>query len=350
MTHRDWNGFSAYDLIFPLFIFMVGVAMPFSFAKHVALGESRLRLYWKVTRRALLLLLLGIVCQGLLRFDYAKGGLSFDFSQLRFASVLGRIGLAYFFAALITFHTSARGRVIWIVAILLGYWAAMMWIPVPEYGAGNLEPGKTLADYIDRSYLPGKLYERVRDPEGLLSTIPAIATCLIGVLAGQWLRQSRRNGHAKAAALLAAALICLALGGLWNLAFPINKNLWTSSFVLWAGGWSLLLLALFYWVIDVCGWKKWAFFFVVIGVNAITIYVGHQFIDFASIGKLLFSCAPCTRLYSSPPRSWRRSGCSCTCSTEAGFSCGCRSSACRVVNCRPTDSAERTRQDAAPAR
>jgi len=283
MTHPEWNGFTCYDLIFPLFIFMAGVSMPFSFAKHVACGESRGQLYWKITRRAVLLVLLGLVCQGLLKFDFAN---------LRYPSVLGRIGLACFFAALITFHTSTRGRVVWIVAILLGYWAAMMLIPVPEFGAGNLEPGKTLADYVDRHLLPGKLYKTVRDPEGILSTIPAIATCLLGVLAGQWLRQSRRKGLAKAGALLIAGVVCLLLGGLWNLWFPINKNLWTSSFVLYAGGWSLLLLGLFYLVIDVWGWKKWSFFFVVIGVNAITIYVGHDFIDFRAVGQLLFSRAP----------------------------------------------------------
>jgi predicted acyltransferase len=283
MEHPDWNGFSAYDLIFPLFIFMAGVSMPFSFAKHVARGESRGQLYWKITRRAVLLVLLGLICQGLLKFDFAN---------LRCASVLGRIGLAYFFAALISFHTSTRGRVAWIVVILLGYWAAMMLIPVPGFGAGNLQPGQTLADWIDRRFLPGKLYKIVRDPEGILSTIPAIATCLLGVLAGQWLRESRRSGLVRAAALLIAGAVCLLLGGLWSQSFPLNKNLWTSSFVLWAGGWSLLLLGLFYLVIDVWGWKKWAFFFAVIGVNAITIYVGHDFIDFPAVGQLIFSREP----------------------------------------------------------
>ena len=292
MEHPDWNGFTPYDLIFPLFIFMVGVAMPFSFAKHVARGESRLQLYWKVTRRAALLVLLGMVCQGLFRFD---------FHNLRCASVLGRIGLAYFFAALITFHTSTRGRVAWIVAILLGYWAAMMWIPVPEYGAGNLEPGKTLADYIDRQLLPGKLYKQVRDPEGILSTIPAIATCLLGVLAGQLAPPIPQRAR-QSRGVVAGRRRLLARGRDLGLRFPINKNLWTSSFVLWTGGWSLLLLGLFYLVIDVWGWKKWAFFFVVIGTNAITIYVGHSFIDFAAVGKLLFSHAPLAQHAVAPHR------------------------------------------------
>ena len=283
LHHPEWNGFTFYDLIFPLFIFLTGVSMPFALAKRVARGDSTFQLYWKVTRRAVLLVLLGLICQGLLKFDFAN---------LRCASVLGRIGLAYFFAALISFHTSTRGRVAWIVVILLGYWAAMMLIPVPGFGAGNLQPGQTLADWIDRRFLPGKLYKIVRDPEGILSTIPAIATCLLGVLAGQWLRESRRSGLVRAAALLIAGAVCLLLGGLWSQSFPLNKNLWTSSFVLWAGGWSLLLLGLFYLVIDVWGWKKWAFFFAVIGVNAITIYVGHDFIDFPAVGQLIFSRAP----------------------------------------------------------
>jgi predicted acyltransferase len=283
-SHPMWNGFAFIDLIFPLFVFLVGVAMPFSFGKHLDRGQSRGRLYWRICRRTVLLILLGIICNnGLLRLELAEH---------RFCSVLGRIGLCYFFASLITLHSSVRGRLAWIVLLLLGYWAAMMWIPVPNFGPGNLTPGATLADYVDRSVMPGRLYVGVRDPEGLLATVPAIATTLIGVLAGQWLRQSGRNGHVKAAALLLAGLICLALGHFWDRSFPINKNLWSSSFVLWAGGLSLMLLGLFYLVIDVWGWKMWAFFFVVIGANAITIYVGQQWINFDAVGKLLFGHAP----------------------------------------------------------
>jgi predicted acyltransferase len=282
--HATWNGFNFIDLIFPLFVFMVGVAMPFSFGKHLDRGESRDRLYWRICRRTVLLILLGIICNnGLLRLPLAEH---------RFCSVLGRIGLCYFFASLITLHSSVRGRLLWIAALLLGYWAALMWIPVSNYGPGNLAPGATLTDYLDRTMLPGRLYVGVRDPEGLLATVPAIATALIGVLAGGWLRESRRNGHVKAAALLIAGLICLALGSLWDQSFPINKNLWSSSFVLWTGGLSLMLLGLFYLVIDVWGWKMWAFFFFVIGTNAITIYVGQQWIDFDAVGRLLFGHAP----------------------------------------------------------
>jgi predicted acyltransferase len=282
--HVAWNGFHFIDLIFPLFVFMVGVAMPLSFGKHLDRGEGRGPLYWRICRRTLLLILLGIICNnGLLRIPLAEH---------RFGSVLGRIGLCYFFASLITLHSSARGRLLWIAGLLLGYWAALMWIPVPNYGPGNLAPGATLADYLDRTLLPGRLYKGVREPEGILSTVPAIATTLLGVLAGAWLRDSRRNGHVKAAALVLAGLACAVLGHLWDQSFPINKNLWSSSFVLWAGGLSLMLLGLFYLVIDVWGWDMGAFFFAVIGANAITIYVGQQWIDFDAVGRLLFGHAP----------------------------------------------------------
>ncbi len=290
LTHPEWSGYSFYDLIFPLFIFLVGVALPFSLSKRIERGESKGRLYWRIVRRTVLLVLLGMICTNKL--------LLFDFTELRYVSVLEKIGLAYFCAAIITLHTSVRGRVAWIIVILLGYWAALTYIPIPVYGAGQLgTPGATLTDYVDRAVTPGKLIHDNRDPEGPTSTIPAVATALIGVLAGQWLRESRRNGHVKAAALLMAGLVSLDLALLWNMWFPIQKNLWTSSFVLWTGGWSLLLLGLFYLLIDVWGWRKWAFFFVVIGMNAITIYALKEFgVDFGAVGQLLFGRAPVHKL------------------------------------------------------
>ena len=296
LTHPQWNGFTFYDLIYPLFIFLVGVALPFSLSKRIERGESKARLYWRICRRTALLVLLGMICTNKL--------LLFDFSDLRYVSVLEKIGLAYFFAAIITLHTSARGRIAWIAAILVGYWAALMFIPAPGVVPGKFDvPGATLTDYVDRTVLPGKLIHQhvdndpnlqyARDPEGLLSTIAAVATALFGVLAGQWLRDSQRSGPVKALALLVAGLCCLGLGGLWDVWLPINKNLWTSSFTLWCAGWSLLLMGLFYLVIDVWGWRKWAFFFVVIGMNAITIYaLKESGVDFEAVGKLLFSRSP----------------------------------------------------------
>lgn len=281
-VHVEWDGFTFWDLIFPLFLFIAGVAMPFSLHKRLERGESKATLYAHICRRGLMLVFLGLVVNGLLLFDFAN---------LRYPSVLGRIGLGYMFGAIIVLNTRVRGQILWAVGILLGYWAAMNWIPVPGFGAGDLTPGHTLADYIDRMLLPGKLYEGVRDPEGILSTVPAIATALLGALAGQWLSLPNRSGHQKAAGLLLAGGLFLGLGELWNLSFPINKNLWSSSFVLYAGGWSLLALGIFYWVIDVCGWQRWAFVFRVIGMNAITIYIATDFINFDGVGDLLFANA-----------------------------------------------------------
>ncbi len=278
MEHPEWHGFALYDLIFPLFLFIAGVAMPFSFEKRLARGDSKRALYQHVILRGLLLVLLGFIYNGLLKFEW----------PMRLPSVLGRIGLAYLFAGLIFLNTQLRGRILWIVGLLIGYWAALKLIPVPGFGAGDLSPGHTLADYLDRLLIPGKLYRGDRDPEGLLATIPAIGTALIGAVTGQFLKDGRKSGYFKTAAMLLAAVVCFALALLWNLNFPINKNLWTSSFVLLCAGFSLSLLALFYLVIDVWQWKRWTLFFVVIGSNSILIYMAPKFIDFAYTAHALF--------------------------------------------------------------
>lgn len=280
--HPLWDGYEPWDQIFPMFMFVAGAAIPFSLAKHRERGGSNTALHWRIIRRGLLLVLLGAISNGLLLFDFEKQ---------RYPSVLGRIGLSYLFAALIALHTDLRGRIIWTVGILVGYWAAMKYIPVPGFGAGDWAPGHTLCGYVDRLLLPGKLYEKVRDPEGLLSTIPAIATVLTGVLAGDWLRSGQCCGAAKAARLFVAGLVCVAAGYFCNPWFPINKNLWTSSFVLYTTGWSAVMLSLFYLVIDVWGFRKWAFVFQVIGMNAITIYLLRGFIDFPGVFEIVFARA-----------------------------------------------------------
>lgn len=280
LDHPEWHGFKFYDLIFPLFMFVAGVAMPYSLTARIERGDSKSRLYWRVFRRGLSLVLLGLVINGALHFDFANQ---------RYPSVLGRIGLGYLFAALIVMNTSVRSQVIWAVGILVGYWAAMKFVPVPGFGAGDWYPGHTLVDYIDRNLLPGRLYKTIRDPEGLFSAVPSIATVLLGALAGAWIRRPGFSGHAKTLALVAAGGVCLVCGWLWDFSFPINKNLWTSSFVLWVGGWSFLLLALFYWVIDVLYWKRWSFVFLVIGMNSITIYVAQGIIDFDFLGEMAFN-------------------------------------------------------------
>ncbi len=163
----------------------------------------------------------------------------------------------------------------------------MTWVPVPGFGAGDLAPGHTLSGFIDRNLLPGTLYRQVRDPEGLFGLIPAISTALLGALTGQWIRHGRANEHLKSLGMLVCGLLFLAIGWIWDAAFPVNKNLWSSSFVMVAGGWSLILLSIFYWVIDVLRWRAWAFPFVVIGMNAITIYMMRRFIDFQDVAAFL---------------------------------------------------------------
>ncbi len=282
LRHVEWDGFVFYDMIFPLFLFIAGVAMPFSLTRRAEQGVDKKKLMLHVVRRGLILVVLGVI--------YNNGLFQKSFAETRFPSVLGRIGLAYMLAGLIVLNTKLRAQVIWFVALLVGYWAAMMLIPVPGFGAGQLTVDANLAGYIDRMVLPGKLYLGVHDPEGLFSTIPAISTALLGVFAGTLLRRDLPGVTCERKALLlaGAGVAGLVLGYLWGFAFPINKNLWSSSFVLFAGGWSLLLLALFYVVIDVWGYTKWAFFFVVIGMNSILIYMAGGFIDFAYTTDALF--------------------------------------------------------------
>jgi predicted acyltransferase len=284
MEHVEWEGFRFYDMIFPLFLFIAGVSMPFSILKRQQRGESMRKIYNHLLKRLFLLILLGLIYNGLLD--------SLDFDNARYSSVLARIGIAWFFAAVIVLNTNIRGQVIWFIGILLGYYAIMKLVPVPGFGAGDLTPEGNLAAFIDQKLLPGRLCcYTYGDNEGLLSHIPAICTALLGVFAGHLLISTRKNlnGLKKALILLAAGIASLAIGKIWSLSFPIIKNLWTSSFVLFAGGWSLILLSVFYLVIDVWKMKKWTFPFVVIGLNSITIYMLNSGImDFEQMGKYFF--------------------------------------------------------------
>ena len=282
MEHVEWNGFRFYDNIFPLFLFIAGVTMPFSLTRRMERGDSKGKLYQHIIIRGLLLVILGFIYNGLLRFD---------FDNQRYASVLGRIGLAWMFAAIIFINTKTRGQIIWFAAILLGYWAIMMLVPVPGYGAGVLTKEGSLVGYIDRLFLPGRLYLTVHDPEGILAIIPAIGTALMGVLTGKFLtlRKEGLEPIKKGFYILLAGAISIGIGWLWHLTFPVNKNLWTSSFVLVAGGWSLVYLSIFYIIIDVWKFQKWAFFFIVIGLNPITIYLCQAgMINFESTTRFFF--------------------------------------------------------------
>ncbi len=281
--HVEWEGFHFHDMIFPLFLFIIGVALPFSMAKRVEQGARRRDLFLKVLRRTVGLIALGLVYSGLLRFE--------GWQELRLFGVLQRLALGYFFAALSFIWLKPRGQAILAGAILLGYWAILALVPVAGHPLGSMTPEGNVANAFDRMImLPGQMYEAYGDPEGPLSTIPAIATALMGVLAGHWLRTDR-TGTKKALGLALAGVGCLAVGAVWGLEFPVIKKIWTSSYALVAGGWSLLLLALFYYVIDVKGWKGWAAGFVVIGLNPITIYLGQVFIDFGKITDFFFKGA-----------------------------------------------------------
>jgi len=266
MEHAEWNGFHFYDLIFPLFLFLAGVSMPFSVLKRKERGDSPKAIYLHLLKRLGLLIALGMIYNGFLYLDWPN---------IRFASVLARIGLGWFFASVIVLNFKPKAIVIWFWGILLGYWALMTLIPVPGFGAGNPTLEGNLSAYIDRLLLPGQLYDKVMDPEGILSTIPAISTGLLGALTGLFLRENKLKWNKMQKGLILAGMGTLLIGvaALWNPLFPINKKMWTSSFVLCAGGSSLLLLSVFYLIIDAWGFRKWAFPFVVIGMNSITIYM-----------------------------------------------------------------------------
>ena len=280
LDHVEWEGFHFEDLIFPLFLFVVGAVLPFSVLKRIEQGHSRTSVYLHIIKRTVTLILLGLILNGLLRFNW---------QQMRWPGVLQRIGLCYFFAAILVLNTKWRTQAIVTAAILLLYWAAMALIPVPGYGPGIITPEGCLSSYIDQQLLPGKIFEEYYgygDNEGIISTLPAICTALIGALAGHWLR-SNRSPNQKSTGLILTGLLCLVAGYAWGIYFPVIKKIWTSSFVLVSVGYCLLLLAFFYWVIDVKKYKKWAFFFIVIGLNAITIYVIEWVVNFDVIAGYL---------------------------------------------------------------
>ena len=278
MSHVDWHGLRHHDTIFPLFLFMAGVSFPFSLAKQQEQGRPAWRIYLKIVIRGLLLVLLGLIYNGMLQFEFAK---------LRYASVLARIGLAWMFAALL-FTGIRKTSVLASIAavILIGYWLAMWLIP------GGDDPfsfENNLVGTIDRFCISANhLYNKTFDPEGLFSTLPAIVTAMLGMFAGQWVRCTKFSGNKKALCLLLAGVALALIGWLWGFAFPINKKLWTSTFVCAVGGYSLICFSIFYYIIDVKGWRRWAFFFRVIGMNSITIYMMQRIVDCSRINRFFF--------------------------------------------------------------
>ena len=316
LEHVDWQGFHFYDLIFPLFVFLVGVSIVFSLTKTIA-RDGKADAVRRVIRRGILLYVVGVLY---------SGGFTRSWPDIRLLGVLNRIALAYFFAGLLFCFFKPRALVGICIGLLIGYWALMTFVPIrdiqltrsniarlaeqagdadtaayfsnpdspnpstvrnsPAWAAtqrlffsttnfvrGKFEPGYNLSDHLDFQYLPGKKWDTFFDPEGYLSTLPAIATCLLGVFAGFLLQNQLVPGQKKVLYLIACGIAAVVLGWLWNLQFPVAKKIWTSSFVLVAGGYSAILLAVFYWIVDVVQLRAWCQPFVWMGMNSITIYL-----------------------------------------------------------------------------
>jgi predicted acyltransferase len=282
LEHVQWHGFHFYDMIFPLFLFIAGISFPFSLAKRIATNESRSSIYRHVIFRGLILVLLGILY---------NNGVRFNLGELRYGSVLGRIGLAWMFAALIFMNTKSSWRIVWCCVLLLGYWILLRLFPAHDLGSTDpFSQTGNLTSYIDRILMPGRLYRGNHDPEGLFSTIPAISTALLGMFTGEFVKSKYLADKQllKVGVMVLAAVALMVIGKIWDLAFPINKNLWSSSFVCFVGGLSLLLFSVFYLIIDVWNFRKWAFFFVVIGLNPITIYLVNRIVNFENAARFFF--------------------------------------------------------------
>lgn len=266
LQHAEWHGWTPTDLVFPFFLFIVGVSITLAFARRVEEGAVPRALYLKVVKRSAIIFGLGFLLNLIPNFDLAT---------VRIPGVLQRIAVCYLIASLIFLKTKVRTQFVIALLLLAVYWLLMTRVAAPGFAAGDLSKEGSLASYIDRVVFGPHVWRqaKVYDPEGLLSTIPAIATTLFGVLTGHWLR-SERTRWDKVAAMFVAGAACVALGWAWNAFFPINKALWTSSYVLFTTGLALQLLALCYWVIDINGFRRWAWPFEVFGVNALALFVG----------------------------------------------------------------------------
>ena len=266
LEHAEWHGWTPTDLIFPFFMFIVGVAIPLAFGRRIESGGSKRDLYLKVIKRTVIIFALGMFLAG---FPY------FQLATIRIPGVLQRIAVCYLFASIIFLTTRVRMQVIVTIALLVIYWFLMTRLHAPGIATGDLSQEGSLASFVDRVIFGPHIWKqgKVYDPEGILSTIPAIATTLFGVLTGQWLR-TNKSQYEKVTGLFVAGACCIVIGWCWNPFFPINKSLWTSSYVFFTGGLALEFLALCYWLIDLKKYQRWAKPFVVFGVNAIVLFVG----------------------------------------------------------------------------
>ena len=277
LKHADWDGWTPTDLVFPFFLFIVGVSITFALSKRLDDLEGRRSAIFKIFRRSLIIFGLGLF---LAKFPFFRNSWhevedpatwKSIISTIRIPGVLQRIALCYLAASLIFLNTRIRGQVVAIVGLLVGYWLLMTYVPFPGGTAGNLSRGQDLTSYLDRMLLGKHTYRPDYDPEGLLSTMPAIATTLLGVLVGHWLRSGRPPFELDAGLFVAGSTLVV-LGWAWGMAFPINKALWTSSFVLLTAGLAMIGLGLCYWLVDLQGHRIWAYPFRVFGANAIAAY------------------------------------------------------------------------------
>lgn len=277
LQHAPWAGFHSYDLIFPLFAFIIGVSLVFSLSKSVA-SEGKAGTSLRILKRSLILFLLGIL---------TYGGMTRGIEHVRLLGVLQRLALCFCAAGLAFVWMSPRKLVALTVSLLVGYWAILVFVPVPGFGPGDFAEGHNLTNWIDKMYLPWRKWDGDHDPEGLLSTLPAIATTLLGVFAGLLIRNPAVAPARKVRLLVLWGAGGVLAGLLWHFQFPIIKKIWTSSFVLLTAGLSSLLLAFFYHVIDIRNHRAWCRPFVWIGMNAITIYLVFHFVKLDAIAKCL---------------------------------------------------------------
>jgi predicted acyltransferase len=279
LTHAKWHGFTAYDLIFPLFMFLAGVSIPYAILSKLEKGVKKRSLVWKIVRRTILLILFGCIYNGVLK----------NFNNPRFVSVLGQIGVGYCIAAMVClFGRNIKTVVLAFLLVSLAVTAAHLCIPVPEYGANVLTKDGSMNAYLDQLLVPGRLHRKVYDPQGVLCMFSAAGVTLLGVLTGFLLRGKNLNGYKKTGIMAGAGTLLVLTALLINPYYPVNKEIWTTTFNLLTGGISLLLLALFYLVIDVWKFARWSFVFQVIGVNSILIYMGAKLFSFKQLSQFLF--------------------------------------------------------------
>ncbi|MBI3192647.1 MAG: DUF5009 domain-containing protein, partial [Pedosphaera parvula] len=270
LDHAEWIGFTFYDFIFPLFVFVVGMSIEFSLGKLLR-ERGKAAAYKRIFRRFVLLYLLGVLYYG---------GLSSPMASIRWLGVLQRIALCYLITGLLFCHLRTRGLAAVGVGILVGYWILSGFVPIPGHTSVSWAEGENWAAWVDHHFLPGSKHEGTWDANGLLGTLPAVSTCLLGLFASQLLLRGDLPPRRKVLLFLAGGVALVVAGYLWGLHFPIIKKIWTSSYVLVSGGYSLMLLGCFYLVLDVWKVRWWTAPFVWIGVNPLTIYLARNFADF----------------------------------------------------------------------